>query len=166
MLWSVFWPKKIFLYNTIFLLLWFKSLWLFPVSLKSKPCSMCKIYRCREIWNADDSPLFRYETFIYFLTLVFRHEERERHTIFTMLTIPTSPAVNSPAWLARPWVKYQLTAFSKWPNAQSITSGHDVIHTPVSFPIWGFYHDICDCHILCAWVWTVLNVCAPALIAE
>ena len=30
-----------------------------------------------EIRNTDDSTLFTYETFINFLTLVFRHEERE-----------------------------------------------------------------------------------------
>ena len=30
---------------------------------------------------------------------------------------------------------------------------------PSSFPIWGFYFDICDCHILRARAWTVLNVC-------
>ena len=31
----------------------------------------------------------------------------------------------------------QLTCFSKYPNSQPIASGHDVIHTPISFPIWG-----------------------------
>ena len=41
-----------------------------------------QIYWCREIWNTDDSPLFRYETFINFLTLVFLHEERERHNFY------------------------------------------------------------------------------------
>ena len=55
-----------------------------------------------------------------------------------------------PAGLARPRVKSQLTSFSKSPNSQPIASGHDVTHTPVLFSIWGFYNDICDCHILCA----------------
>ena len=36
-----------------------------------------------------------------------------------------------------PTVKTQLTCFSKYPNSQPIASGHDVIHIPVSFPIWG-----------------------------
>ena len=36
-----------------------------------------------------------------------------------------------------PTVETQLTCFSKYPNSQPIASGHDVIHTPVSFPIWG-----------------------------
>ena len=41
-----------------------------------------QIYRYREIRNTGDSPLFRYETFINFLTLVFRHEERETHNFY------------------------------------------------------------------------------------
>ena len=57
------------------------------------------------------------------------------------------------AGLARPRVKSKLTSFSKSPNYQPIASGHDVIHTPVLFPIWGFYYDIFDCHILYARVW-------------
>ena len=73
----------------------------------------CKIYRCREIRNTDDYPLFRYETFINFLTFSFS-TLGERDTIFTMLTVPTSPTV-TPGWTgpARPKVKSQLTAFSK-----------------------------------------------------
>ena len=43
---------------------------------------MCKIYWCRKTRNTDDSPLFRYETFINFLTLVFRYDERERHNFY------------------------------------------------------------------------------------
>ena len=41
-------------------------------------------YRYREIRNTDDSPLFRYEMFIYFLTLVFRLDKRERETQFLL----------------------------------------------------------------------------------
>ena len=59
---------------------------------------LCKIYWCSEILNTDDSPLFRYETFINFLTLIFRHEERERHNFYYAdYTIPYPPA-----GLARP----------------------------------------------------------------
>ena len=36
------------------------------------------MYWCREIRNTDDSPLFRYETFINFLTRFFTRGERER----------------------------------------------------------------------------------------
>ena len=139
------------------------------------------------IRNPDESPLFRYETFINFLTLVFRHEERD--TIFTMLSVLSDPTnalriplpprsqsveicrtpwsdfnfveadkpsvsyiVHSqpPAGLALPRVESQLTSFSKSPNSQLIASGHDVIHTPVTFPILRFYYGICDWHIFCA----------------
>ena len=43
-----------------------------------------------------------------------------------MCRIPWS---QSPARLARPRVKSQLTYFLKSPNSQPIASGHDVIHT-------------------------------------
>ena len=56
-------------------------------------------------------------------------------------------------WVAQPWVTVgpkpsvcrwlpirhlvsKLTCFSKYPNSQPIASRHDVIHTPVPFPIW------------------------------
>ena len=71
-----------------------------------------------------------------------------------------------PAGLAWPRVESQLKSFSKSPNSLPIASGDNDIHTPVLFPIWGFYYDIRDCHILCARAWTVLNMCAPALRAE
>ena len=109
---------------------------------------------------------------------------RETDTIFTMLTVPTSSFSQPPVPKSRPEsnlnslpptnahpvasaglpstrFKSQLTAFFKnHQNSQLITFGHDVIHTPVSFPILGFYYDICDCHIPCARAWT------PALRAE
>ena len=39
-------------------------------------------------------------------------------------------ALNSASFL-------QLTCFSKYPNSQPIASGHDIIQTPLTFPIWG-----------------------------
>ena len=41
--------------------------------------------------------------------LVFRHEERETHTIFTMLTVPTSSFSQLPSWTLGPESKSQLT---------------------------------------------------------
>ena len=35
----------------------------------------------------------------------------------------------------------------------TISSGHDVIHTPVSFPVWGFIVTNGDCLILCERAW-------------
>ena len=66
----------------------------------------------------------------------------------------------SESQLASPRDRSQQTAFFKnHQNSQTLASGHDVIHTPVLFPIWGFYYDICDCHIPRARAWTALNVC-------
>ena len=36
-----------------------------------------------------------------------------------------------------PLASYLQLTFSKYPNSQPIASGHDVIHTPVSFTLWG-----------------------------
>ena len=141
-----------------------------PFNLLYSHNTTIQIYRCREIRNADDSPLFRYETFINFLTLVFRHEERETHNFYYAdCTIwpnkcPAHPVVLN--WTGPAQSRISTNSFSKSPNSQPIASGHYVIHTPVLFPIWVFYYDICDCHILCARAWTVLNVCAPALRPE
>ena len=76
------------------------------------------------------------------------------------------PSVWSWFSLPRTATPTPTNSFSKSLKSQPIASGHDIIHTPVLFPIRGFYYDICDCHILCARAWTVLNVCAPALRAE
>ena len=109
--------------------------------------------------------------------LGFQHEERERDTQFLLcwlfhLTSPRAAHLVDPTGLALPRskknqlasssFKYQLCFFfSKiTQNPQPIASGHDVIHIPVTFPIQGFYYDICDCHILPARAWTpALNVC-------
>ena len=118
------------------------------------------------------------------MSLVFRHEERDTQSLQCLQFLhhpPPTPQLDCPAqsqistlWpnkhaahpvapsltgLASPRVKSQLTSFSKSPNSPAIASGHDLIHTPVRFPLCGFYYDICDCHILCARAWTVLNVC-------
>ena len=44
-----------------------------------------------------------------------------------------------------------------------MSSGHDFIHSPASFPIWGFIMINGDCHILCARVQTVQTDYAPGL---
>ena len=64
--------------------------------------------------NTADSPLFRFETFIYFLTLVFRHEERERERErerdnFYYADCSYIAHSQRPSWTARPRVKSQLS---------------------------------------------------------
>ena len=71
---------------------------------------LCNIYICSEIRNTDDSPLFRYETFIYFLT--FRHEERKTQFLLCWLFL-NRPKSTTPAGLALPRVKSQVTVFFK-----------------------------------------------------
>ena len=125
----------------------------------------------------------RYETFFYFFEFkVFRHEEKETH-FFTMLTVRTSSALNSlnqptrghpvdPNWsglaqikhrLHSSIVEFQLTVFVFFSNPTILSPslwGMTSFTSAVSFSIWGFYHDICDCHILPASTWTpALNEC-------
>ena len=99
----------------------------------------------------------------------------ERDTIFTMLTVPsdrtTRGAFRRPPTrlassrfenqLASPSFGSQLTAFfQNHQESMTISSGHDVIRTPETFPIWGFYYDLCDYYILRARAWSpAFNVC-------
>ena len=90
---------------------------------------------------------FRYEAFIYLFEFkVFRHEERERHThtisyyaVFSIWPPPRAvpppqttglASASSENQLASSKPKSQLTVFFKFPNPQTIASGHDVIHVP------------------------------------
>ena len=81
----------------------------------------CKIHWCREIRNTDVSPLFRYEMFINFLTLVFQHEERETHFYYADCTIwpnkrtvhPVAPSWTGPAQSRNSTnVFFKITKFS------------------------------------------------------
>ena len=71
--------------------------------------STIQIYRCREIRNTDDSPLFRYETFI--TSWLFWHEERE--TIFIMLNVPTSPTLDPTSWTGPAQSQISTNSFFK-----------------------------------------------------
>ena len=113
--------------------------------------------------------------FITFLTFRFS-TRRERDTQFLLcwlLHLTQQRAVHhvDPTGLASPRLenqlassrsKSQLTAFfQKSPKILSPSLlGMTSFTSPVSFPIRGFYYDICDCHILPARAWTpALNVC-------
>ena len=96
-----------------------------------------RIYRCREIRNTDDSPLFKYETFIYFLTLLFRHEERETQFLQCWLFLHR-PQSTPPGGLARPRVKSPLTAFFKNPQILSPSLPGMTSFTPQSIAHLGF----------------------------
>ena len=102
--------------------------------------------------------------------LGFRHEERETHNFYyadcsssvsSQLTDPTNARAPRSKQLDSSRSKSQLTAFFKIPKNHSPSlPGMTSFPFPVSFPIRGFYYDICDCHILPVWAWTpALNAC-------
>ena len=107
------------------------------------------------------------------LCLGFRHEERETQFFYadcssivcSQLTDPTNafahPAARKLDWprprpknqLALSKSKSQLAAFFKIPkNPSPLLPGMTSFTSPVTFPIRGFYYEICDCHILPACV--------------
>ena len=116
------------------------------------------------------------KTFTMFITYrMFKvfDMRRERHNFFLCWLFHLTPPRAAPhrRLLVLPrrapkidfFVQAQIStyySFFKSPNPQPIASGHNVIHTPSSISIWGFYCDICDCHILPAHTWTpALNLC-------
>ena len=116
----------------------------------------------RKTRNTYDSLFwFRYETFIYpFEFKVFLHEERETQFL-PMRTFPSDPttcgtppqtiglaSASSENQLPSSSVESQLTAF--FSNSKILSPslpGMTSFASPVTYPVWGFYCDICDCHI-------------------
>ena len=106
---------------------------------------------------------FRCETFYYLFEFkVFRHEERGRHNFFNKRaahfvdpnwsrlgeTKNRLPSSRLESQLPRSEFKSQLTAFfSNFKILSSSLPGMTSFTSPVSFPIWGFYCHISDCHI-------------------
>ena len=138
--------------------------------------------RIQKTRNSYDSLFwFRYETLYYLFEFKgFRLEERETQFL-SMLTFPSDPttcgtpplttglaSASSENQLPSSSVESQLTLYSKsksqlYSKSQILRlslPGMTSFTSPVLFPIWGFYCDICDCHILPARAWTpALNVC-------
>ena len=126
---------------------------------------------------------FRYETFITSLSLGFQHEEREKQSFYadcssiisSQLTDPTNVRAHTPqstncTGLAQ--VRKinslclnsnlnSLLLFKITKNPSPLLPGMTSFTSPVPFSIWGFYWDICDCHILPARVWTPALMSAP-----
>ena len=133
----------------------------------------------RKTRNTDDSLGSGTKLFIPSLSLGFWHEERERDTIFLCWLFvhrqlstpwpnrrtcaPRSPPRSGPKnQLATSQSKSQLpTFFQNHQESQPIASGHDVIHIPSLISFWGFYCDICVCHILPTRAWTPALMSAP-----
>ena len=86
----------------------------------------------------------------------------ERDTLFTMLTVPSDPTTCGAS--RRPnltelalvqkstlFVQPQISTncfFSKSPRVSAHRFRTRRHSHPSLFPIWGFYYDICNCHIL------------------
>ena len=118
----------------------------------------------RKTRNTNDSLFwFRYETFYYFFEFkVFRHEERGTQFL-SMLTFPSDPttcgtllqttgltSANSENQLPCSSVEPQLTVVFFFSNSKILSPslpGMTSFTSPIAFPIWIFYCDICDCHI-------------------
>ena len=119
----------------------------------------------KKLETLDDSLFwFRNETFYNrFEFKVFRHEERERDTHNFLLcwlfhkTPPRATHFVDPKWsrlgetknrLDSSKPKSQLTVFFSNPRILSSSlPGMTSFTSLVPFHIWGFYCDICDCHI-------------------
>ena len=136
----------------------------------------------RKTRNTDDSLGSGTKRLLPSLSLGFRHEERERHN-FSMLTVRPSSAFNSLTQPTRAALCSLQTALASTRSEKSTRfvqlqiSNHGFYskalripahrfrawrHShPQTFPIWGFYCDICDCHILPARAWTPALMSAP-----
>ena len=131
----------------------------------------------RKTRNTDNSLGSGTKLLLPSLSLGFRHEERERHN-FSMLTVRPSSALNSQTQcmrapctgLAQVWKinllhlssnLNSLLLFKITMNRSPLLPGMTSFTSPVSFPIRGFYCDICDCHILSACAWTPALMSAP-----
>ena len=136
----------------------------------------------RKTRNTDDSLGSGTKLLLTSLSLGFRHEERETQffnadcssIVSSQLTDSTNahahPAVHKLAGLAQvrkinplrlspnlnSLLLFRITK-NPSPSLPGMTS---FTSPPVSFSTWGFYCDICDCHILPERAWTpALNVC-------
>ena len=124
----------------------------------------------RKTRNTDDSLGSGTKLLLPSLSLGFRHEGKEGHNI-SMLTVRPSSAVNSltqPTRVRTPQSTNcpglaqvrKINSLRLSPNLNSLfffkiiknpspsPLGMTSFTSPVIFPIWGFYCDICDCHIL------------------
>ena len=111
--------------------------------------------------NTDDSLGSGTKLLLPSSLLGFWHEERETQLLLCWLFHLTQQRAAHPLDPTRS--KSQLTAFfSKYPRIPAYSFlGMTSFTSPVTFPIRGFYYDICDCHIVPARARTpALNVCS------
>ena len=130
--------------------------------------------------NTDDSLGSGTKLLLPSLLLGLRHEERETQ-LFMPTVRPTLNSLTQPTRVRtlqstnstglaqvrkintlRPASNlYTQLLFKITKNPSPTLPGMTSFTSPVHFPIWGFYCDICDCHILPARAWTPALMCAP-----
>ena len=116
--------------------------------------------------------LVRVRNVYWLLEVSLFDTRRERHNFYYAdRSIEPKNASHCPNWtglaqaqkstsLAQRQISTNRFFFQKSPKfvAHRFRAWHHSHPSP--FPIWGFYYDICDCHILCARAWKpALNVC-------
>ena len=134
-----------------------------------------------KIRNTDDSLGSGTKLLLPSLSLGIWHEERETQFFYadclsivsSQLTQPTrlrTPQSTNWTGLAqvrkinslRPSSNLNSLLFFKITKNPSLSlPGMTSFTSPVPFPIWGFYFDICDCHILPTRTWTPALMSAP-----
>ena len=118
----------------------------------------------RKTRNTNDSLGSGTKLLLPTLSLGFRHEEREppffyadcSSIVTSQLTDPTNVRVRSAAnnWTRSSSYLKSLLLFKITKNPRPSLLGMTSFTSPVLFRIWGFYCDICDCHIPTARAWT------------
>ena len=137
----------------------------------------------RKTRNTDDSLGSGTKLLLPSLSLGFRHQERERETIFLCWLFvhrqfsthwlnertraPRSPQTGLASPRSEKSTRFvcpnlnSLLVFKITKNPSPSLPGMTSFTSPVIFPIWGFYYDICDCHILPARAWASALMSAP-----
>ena len=123
-------------------------------------CSYSYIYIYIYIYrNPKNTKLVQVRNFYYLFEFkVFRHEERETQFLSMLSFLSEHHHMRHPHRKLLVWPRRApkidslvlasnlIDCFFQIAKILS-ASGHDVIHVPGHFPIWGFYCDISDFHI-------------------
>ena len=129
----------------------------------------------RKTRNTDDSLGSGTKLLLPSLSLGFRHEERETQFFLCWLFLwlnkgaraPRNKQLDSPRPDSNPNSSRlspnlnSLLLYKISKNPSPSLPGMTSFTSPVLFPIWGFYCDICDCHIIPVHAWTPALMSAP-----
>ena len=162
------WRRLVPNYAVVFRLGWVYS----PVTLCHRRCR--RIY---ESGNLKFTKLLQVRNFIIFKLKVFRHEERETQYFYADFSIVSSqlnqraapgapkfvwprPALNLDSLVQRQELNSLLFLKSQKSSAHASGAWRH-LHPLASIPIWDFYFDISEWHILSTRAWTPALMFAP-----